>query len=201
MPPQAFDATLGLGAVRADPADARLGQGTTDLGPRGAPGELVGKRDRSLAGMHEDGVAIGVDLDRQAIALHGAGQDGEVAGGVLLGPEGARGDQAGGVVDGAHQGQEGSARAQPAMPAAVDLEESASLGHALPAAAVAGSPSPSGGRQAGLGQQATERALRDGQPFPFSQQVSEVGPADPGVGARGQLEHPLTHSLVGAVDR
>jgi len=60
--------------------------------------------------------------------------------GIFLLPEHGPGHDASGVVNAANERQVGSVGAEPAMPAAIRLQEHAFLGHTFPALAMLGRP-------------------------------------------------------------
>ncbi len=80
-------------------------------------------------------MAVAVEGQGQALAARRVAVDLEVPGAVLFVAVGGRGDQPGGVVDGGQQGEPQSRPSSQWLHRAVDLEEHAGLGHALPAAA------------------------------------------------------------------
>ena len=114
-------------------------------------------------------------------------EHGEVARAVLLFAEGGPGDEPGGIVDAAHEGEPGSTALEPVMSAAIDLEEHAGPGHPLAAAAVAPWSPPPHRRQAGLGEDPAQRPLRDDDALALSEQVREMGTVDIRIRGRRQL--------------
>ncbi len=127
------------------------------------------------------------------------GERQKVADRVLLRPERAAGHPPGGVVDAGHQGGERQLRAEPAMPAAVDLEELALAGHPLAAAAVAGRTAGADRTDVRLGQDPAEGPLRDVEALAFGEQLGQVGVVDPGIRRRGELDDPLPDRVGDAV--
>ena len=83
---------------------------------------------------------VAVHGHRDAPAAHHLPEQLEVALGILLLPEAGPGDQAGGVIDAADQGEVGSSTLQPVVTAAVDLEQHALPGIAVPPLPVPGRP-------------------------------------------------------------
>ncbi len=82
--------------------------------------------------------AVPVQGGRQAVPAGHVAQHGQVPDAVLLLAEHGPDEDPGRVVDPAHQGEPGPAALEPVVPAAVDLDEQARLGHALAPAAVPG---------------------------------------------------------------
>lgn len=136
----------------------------------------------------EDPMAIGVDRARQAEPVGRLSERREVPDGVLGRPERAAGHRAGGVVDAGHERRERELRSEPAMAAAVGLEELALARHPLAPAAVpwrAASPGRTNGR---LGQDPPERARGDGKALALGQQLGQVRVVDPDVRRRRELD-------------
>jgi hypothetical protein len=84
----------------------------------------------------------------------------QIADGVLLLAEDRTGDDAGGVVDGTHQGHARSTTLEPVVAAAIDLQQSR-LRHAVATAAMARAPTSSRAVQAGIGPQAAQGLAAD----------------------------------------
>lgn len=146
-------------------------------------------------------MAVGVDLDRDAVGVDRLSEDGEVAGGVLVGPEAAGGDDPGRVVDRPDQGELRARPAEPAVSAAVELEEPAGLTDPFAPAPVAGwSTAPDRG-DAGLVEDPPQGPLRDGDPFALREEIGEVGPVDPGVRRRRQLDERRPEPFGRAMNR
>src|SRR3990172_5393630 len=126
---EAFDAPLGLRGVSRDELDAQLIGQAPELASSAFPGQFL--LQGGLFGALEDGVAIGIEGQGEAVALHDLPQQQEVSGGILLGPEEGEGYLSGGVVDGCDQDQSRSAAFEPIVIAAVQLEEHPRPGPAL----------------------------------------------------------------------
>ncbi len=157
---------------------------------------------------------LGVDGARQAMMIGRLGQRGAVADRVFLGAERAAGHPPGRIVDAGHQRRERQLRAEPALPAAVDLAELARAGHLLTPAAVADRATPADGRQAGadrtggpdgrqarLGQDPPEGPLRDDELLALGEQLRQMRPVDTGIGRRRQLDDPLADRIGDAMGR
>ena len=124
----AFHAPLGLWRAGEDLFDAQFPHGPGELGWAHRLGDMPG-----LAVELEDPVAITVESQGDAVAPDYPIHQQEVAPGVLLGSEESIGHRAGGVVHCQQQYESGTSVLQPAMMAAVDLQQHALLGHTLPA--------------------------------------------------------------------
>ncbi len=112
----AFDTTLGLTGVGAQDLDVQLSQGTAEL--RHALTALG-----ALVHGSEDGVLVGVERDRASVGVEIAAQRGEVRVCALAGNEAQLHQPACSVVD-EHQQRAGLAAAlEPAVIAAVDLNQ------------------------------------------------------------------------------
>src|SRR3990172_3612387 len=90
---EAFDAPLGLRGVSRDELDAQLIGQAPELASSAFPGQFL--LQGGLFGALEDGVAIGIEGQGGAVALHDLPQQQEVSGGILLGPEEGEGDVSG----------------------------------------------------------------------------------------------------------
>ncbi|MHB9146095.1 MAG: hypothetical protein ACYC5Y_12250 [Symbiobacteriia bacterium] len=108
------------------------------LGPQEAQGPELGgglpARQLFLQGEvlllrgDEDGVPVGVEGDRDAVAAEDVHHEPEIADQVLMGPEKSGHDLAGGVIDGTDEGKGRGVVAEPVVVAAVDEEHEAGLG-------------------------------------------------------------------------
>lgn len=86
----------------------------------------------------KDPMAVGVDRRREAIAANEPAEEQEVAVRIFLQAEDPAEDSAGGVIDGGVEDESWPTVFEPGVVAAVHLDEEAGLGHAVPAAAMAG---------------------------------------------------------------
>ena len=137
--PQAFHPSLGLRGAGSDPARAQLLEEAPDLGRSAAAGELL-LQGGGLLDRVEDRVLVAVYGHGDATAAHHLPEQLEVALGILLLPEAGPGNQAGGVVDAADQGEVGPSTLQPVVAAAVDLEQHALARIAVPTLSMPGWP-------------------------------------------------------------
>ena len=96
--------------------------------------------DGGLGRALKDGVPVSVDGEGQAIALGDVADQLKVASGVLLGAEERPHDLAGGIVDGAQEGQLRSPLLEPGMERGIQLQQAAGLRVALPALTAAPPP-------------------------------------------------------------
>lgn len=149
----------------------------------------------------EDAVAVRVEAQGQAVGMGRLDEHLEVARSVLLLAEGGPGDESGGIVDAAHEREPGTAILEPVVPAAIDLEEHACLGHPLATEPVTPRPSSSHRRQPGLGEDPAQRPLGHDDPLPLGEQVREVGSVDALVCRRCQLHEPGPQLVVESVGR
>ena len=151
-----FDPAFGLWGRGGDPGDAEFAQGAADLGVGDIACELVGDGETAgVVGKHA--VAIGVDGRGDAVALNETAEKQQVAVAVFMRPKDAIEDFAGGIIDGGLEDELRAAGFQPAMGAAVHLDEQAGLGHAVAAAPMAWGPAVARGAEAGLPEPALKR--------------------------------------------
>ena len=125
----------------------------------------------------------------------------EVPAGVLVGPEARRQDLAGGVVDDQVQGQHGVVVAQPAMLAALDLDQHPLPGHALASYPVARRTPPPRALDTGRGQDAPQGLPGDPDPFAFVEQPGQVAVVGVRTAVPGRLENPGGDIFGGCVAR
>ncbi len=85
------------------------------------------------------------------------------------------------------------------MARAVGLQEHPGPRQALPAAAVAGRPMDVRGRQPRLGKDPPQRPLRHRDPLALGEQLGQMGPVDPGIGARGKPHQALAEDRLDPV--
>ena len=169
------------------------------LGQAPLAGELLGERRRPARVAVEDAVPVAVERPRQTEGCGGLGQGDQVASAVLLLSEGAAGDPAGGIVDGAHERGEGPVGAEPAVLAAIDLQQLALARCPLPAAPVAGRPVWPGRWPAGLIEDPPQRPLLDVDVLLTLQRLREVRPVDILVLLPGELGDAVPDVRVRAV--
>lgn len=144
-------------------------------------------------------MAVGVDGARQTVPVSRLGERGEVADRVLLGAERPAGHPPGRVVDPGHEGGEQPVRTEPAMFAAVDLEEHPLAWHPLPAAPMVRRAAGPGRPDRGLSEDPPEGPLGDVEALALGEELGEVGVVDPGIGRRGELEDPVADDVRDAV--
>ncbi len=87
------------------------------------------------------------------------------------------------------------------MAAAVDLQELALAGHPLAPAAVARGTTGPGRSDRGLGEDSPEGPPGDVQVLALGQQLGQMAVVDPGIGRRGELDHPVADGVGDAVAR
>jgi len=136
--PEAFDPALCLGGVGGDGHDAELFQRPAELGRLPAALQLLVDGPGSRGVVLEDGMAVVVELQRDAVRPQHLSEEEEVALGVLLLAKECCYHLASGVVNGAEEADLGLVWAQPVVEAAVYLQEHSFLGSAVPMAAMSG---------------------------------------------------------------
>ncbi len=149
----------------------------------------------------EDGVLIAVNGQGDAIAAHHLAEQLEVFLGVLALAEAGPRDHARGVVDAAHQAQPRPPSLQPVVAAAVDLQEHAGAGHALPAATMPRRPPGAHRSNPRPGEDALHAGPRQRNPFVLGEHLGEVLAVKAGIGAGGQLHNSGGHAGVDGMDR
>lgn len=165
---------LGLRALGGDRGDSELGQGASELGRRTPVDELLLERQRHPLGRLEDAMPIAVQREGDTVAADRVAQHDEVAGGVLLLPEGRPSDDPGGVVDRGDEGQARAALREPVVARAVGLEEHARLGRPVPAAAVARRSVAARGGDAGRPQDPPHADPAERDPLALGEQFGQV---------------------------
>lgn len=200
--PQALDAAFGLRRGGGDPADAELLEGASELRRRTLEAaQLLGECGRMAGIAMEDAVPVAIDCDRAAGVLHHLVQNPEVSHGIFFVPKDRGRHFAGGVVDGATEGQAGPAAFEPVMLAGVELEEEPFLRHALAPSAMATGTARAGAGQAGGDQPAMDRPVGRWQPMVLGQGLGEVLVIEAGIGGPGQAQDPLLESAGEAIVR
>jgi hypothetical protein len=180
--PEPLDPTLGLWTAGPDPGDPGLIERPSDLGEAAPPGELLGEGRGPVALDDEDPIAVRVDPARQPELLGRLGEGSEVAGGILRDAERPAGHSARRVVDRAHERRERKVGPEPAMAAAIGLEEHALADHPLAPAAVAWRPTGADRADRGLGEDPPEGALGDDEPVALGEQLGQVRVVHLGIG-------------------
>ena len=166
--PEAFDTALGLRGVGGDVADAEFLQDAAEVGRvLRAPQLFLEGPVRIVA--HEDSEAIAVEGQGQAVGGAERVQQGGIAVQVLGGTEGQGQAGAGGVVDGAMQGQR----------RAVELHEGAHLGFWRPSGADLAAPAPARGGQPEAAPEPPHRAAAERQALHLPQLFGEVAVVSP----------------------
>src|SRR5439155_12538983 len=125
--PEAFDAALGLRGASGDEPDAELAQDSPEVGG------ILGAAEFFLEGpvrvvAHEDIEPIAVEREGQAVVRAELCEQGDIAVQILGGAQVEGEAGARGIVDGAVQGEPGSAVTEPGEGARVERHESAPLG-------------------------------------------------------------------------
>ena len=134
----------------------------------------------------EDTVAIAVDGQGDPIAAYDSLHQQEVAPGVLLRSEESIGHRPGGIVHRQQQDESGSSILQPAVMAAVDLQQHALLGHPFPSDPVLGRTMLPGAGQAMAVEKAAYRLTAQVNTLPIRQHFGEVAVIESGVLLAGQ---------------
>jgi len=114
----------------------------------------------------------------------------EVPDAVLLFAEDRSDEDPGRIVDATDEGEPGPAPFEPVVPAAIDLDERAGLGHPLAPAAVPRRPTSARRGDARVAQEAPQRRPADGDLFLLGERLREVGVVVSAVHGPGELEDP-----------
>ena len=126
--PGALDAALGLRGVGGDLLDAELVESTSQLGGRLCSGELFGEGPVRVVAL-EDGVAVAVEAERNAVGGDHGVQGAEIADGIFgLELEVSGENLAGGVILKTDQGEFRAAALEPVMTAGVGVRHHAETG-------------------------------------------------------------------------
>ena len=200
-PKEAFDASLGLGRMGADPANAEFRQRPANLSGVALATELLRERERRAGRDAEDAVAIGVDGAGEAIAAKELAQEEEVPVRILLEPEDGPEHAPGSVVD---RGQEDEARAavfKPRVVATVQLDEQPSLGHPLAPAAMARWTPGVGAADAGGAEEPLHRPTRQMQALALDEHLRQVMIVEASISRAGEGEDPGSDRLGEAAGR
>ena len=190
-PEEALDPSFGLGTASRDPADPQFVQDTADLSGGGAAAKLLFERPRLARGAFEDAVAVGVAGQRQPRAEGDLAEDLEVGTGGLDRIEVRPQDLAGGVIDCGMEDELGATVFQPAMMAAVKLDEHAFLGHAIATGAIARGPSGARAAQSGHSQDPMDGGAGEMEVLLVAEQLGEVLMIETGVRRAGEAQHPV----------
>lgn len=188
---EALDPPFGLGTSGGDPADAQFVQDTPDLGGSGAAPQLFIKRPGLARGACEDAVAVRVAGEGQTRTEGDLPEDLEVGGGGLARIEMRPQDLAGGVIDRGVEDELRAAVFQPAVMAAVKLDEHAFLGHALAAGAMARWTSGAGAAQSRGREEAIDGGTGEVEVFLVGEQLGEVLMIDARVLRADQAKHAI----------
>ncbi len=177
----AFHPSLGLWRTGKDLFNTQFPHGPGELGWAHGLGNVPG-----LAVELEDAVAIAVDGQGDPIAAYDSLHQQEVAPGVLLRSEESIGHRPGGIVHRQQQDESGSSILQPAVMAAVDLQQHALLGHPFPSDPVLGRTMLPGAGQAMAVEKAAYRLTAQVNTLPIRQHFGEVAVIESGVLLAGQ---------------
>lgn len=183
-----LDPPLGLRGVSTDPADTEFLEGAPDLGGRGPALELLRQCQRGAGIAVEDPVEVSVRRTGEAIAADELAEEQEVAVGVLLQAEDAAEDLARGVIDGGVEHEARPAIFEPGVVAAVHLEKETGLGHAFPAAAMAGWAAGAGAADPSGAEEPMHSPTRYTQALALLEQLGEVVVVHSRIGGAGQGE-------------
>src|SRR3989442_4276296 len=183
--PEALDATFGLRRRSEHHLHLELGEGPAELGRLALSGQLLRGALALAVRAPEDAVPVAVHRQRHA-ALKELAQHLEVPGDVLLLAECRTEHLAGGVVNGPEQRGLRPIRAEPAMPAAIELGEHPGRGAALAAAAVAGGPMPPRTGNPRVAQHAPHTRARHRDPFALGEELGQMAVVAARVRRRGQ---------------
>src|SRR3989304_3035455 len=137
--PEALNAALRLRGRRGNPADAQLLERAAELRGRLAQAaQLLGDgRERPRITV-ENTMAGAIEGDGAAVSADQVSQDREVSERVFCLAEEGRRDVVGGVIDAPVKDEARAATLAPVLVTRVELHEQPFLGHAIPAAAMAG---------------------------------------------------------------
>lgn len=185
-----LDPTLRLRGMRTDPADAKFLKGAPDLSGCGPALELLGHGQRRAGIAVKDPVAVRVRRRGEPIATDEVAEEQEVAVGVLFQAEDPAEDPARRVIDGGVEDEPRPALFEPGVVTAVHLDEEPGLGHAVPAAAMAGWPAGAGAANPGCPEESLHRPTRQTQVLAFGEQFGEVVIIHAHIPGAGQREHP-----------
>ena len=198
---EAFDAPLALRGRRWDPPDSEVAEDPPDLGGRRRALQLLLEGQWGAGLAVKDPMAIGVDGEGDAVAVNKRVEKMQIPLGVLMVAEFGGEHRPGGIVHRGQEGKPGAAGLQPGMGAAIEEDEHARLGHALPAAAMPWRPAPSRTAEAGFVQDAMDGGAGQPEAFPLGEELGEVLMIDSGIGPLGQGDHPVTRGLSGPPGR
>jgi len=191
---EAFDATFGLRGVGRDPADAEFVEGAAELGTVPVAAELLGQGERAALGL-EEGMAISVDGGGDAVAAEEGTEEEEIAVRVLLGAKAGTDDAASGIIDRREQHEARAPGFEPRVLAAVHLDEEAGLGHAVPAATMAGWAAGVGAADPGLPEDEAHQGPGQVQPLAVGEQLREVMIIAAGIGSASEGADPLADGV------
>ena len=187
--PEAFDPALCLGGVGGDGHDAELFQRPAELGRLPAALQLLVDGPGSRGVVLEDGMAVVVELQRDAVRPQHLSEEEEVALGVLLLAKECCYHLASGVVNGAEEADLGLVWAQPVVEAAVYLQEHSFLGSAVPMAAMSGWSALVLGLLSRLAAEALHTRPAEDDALVAEEQFLEVAVVAGGIAAGAQLHH------------
>lgn len=190
-----LDASLGLGGVSTDPADAEFLEGASYLGGRGPALELFGQSERGAGIAVKDPVEVGVGRSGETIAADELAEEQEVAVGIFLRAKDAAEDLARGVVDGGVEHETRPAIFEPGVVAAVHLDKESGLGHAFTAAAMAWGTAGAGAADPGGAEEPLHSPTRYTQALALPEQLGEVVVVRTRIGGAGQGEDAVPDGL------
>jgi len=179
---EAFDATFGLRGVGRDPADAEFVEGAAELGTVPVAAELLGQGERAALGL-EEGMAISVDGGGDAVAAEEGTEEEEIA------------VRVSGIIDRREQHEARAPGFEPRVLAAVHLDEEAGLGHAVPAATMAGWAAGVGAADPGLPEDEPHQGPGQVQPLAVGEQLREVMIIAAGIGSASEGADPLADGV------
>ena len=184
----------GLRGVGRDPADAEFVEGAAELGTVPVAAELLGQGERAALGL-EEGMAISVDGGGDAVAAEEGTEEEEIAVRVLLGAKAGTDDAASGIIDRREQHEARAPGFEPRVLAAVHLDEEAGLGHAVPAATMAGWAAGVGAADPGLPEDEPHQGPGQVQPLALGEQLREVMIIAAGIGGAGEGADPFADGV------
>ena len=149
----------------------------------------------------KDPMAIGVDGEGDAMAVGECVEKLKIPVGVLVVAEFGGEHRSGGIVHSGEEGEPGAAGLQPGMGAAIEEDEHARLGHALPATAMPRRPAAAGTADADLVQNAMEGGAGQPEALPLGEEFGEVLMIDSRIGLLGQGDHLVPRGLIGPPGR